>query len=89
MDEPIWQPSQIYSAWEQIYQALLEAIKPLSRQALVFLANRASDGIIRRQAALVLDWRENRHVLPDFGWALGGSKERHRWHKPRLDAGSA
>jgi hypothetical protein len=73
-----WDSSQIYKAWEQIYRALLEAMKPLPRPTLAFFANNAADGIIRSQAAQVLDWRENRHGLPDWGWALCRDKERHR-----------
>jgi hypothetical protein len=52
--------SRIYRAWEQIYHALLEAMKPLPRQTLAFFANRASDGIIRSQAPQVLDIRSHR-----------------------------
>ena len=73
-----WGPNQIYHAWEQIHRALAEAMKPLPRQTLGFLASRASDGIIRAQAAQILDWRDNRHVLPDWGWLVGANKERHR-----------
>jgi hypothetical protein len=74
-----WHSGEIYRAWEQIHHALREAIKPLPRQALVFLANRASDEIIRSQAAEVLDWRDNCRALPwSWGWSLSGNKERHR-----------
>lgn len=59
----MWQPSDLYSAWEQIHHALVQAMKPLSRQTLRFLASRASGGVIRRLAAEVLDWRENRYWL--------------------------
>lgn len=78
MHDRMWEPSQIYGAWEQIHRALLDAIKPLPRQTLVFLATRASDGIIRAHAAQVLDWQDNRHVLPDWGWTVADDKERHR-----------
>jgi hypothetical protein len=73
-----WQPGEIYKGWEAIHHALLDAMKLLPRQTLAFMANRASDAIIRDNAAHVLDWKENRHVLPDWGWWLSGSKERHR-----------
>ena len=77
MDEP-WELGQVYQAWEQIYRALLEAIKPMPRQTLLFLANRASDRIISFQAAQVLDWQDNRHVLPDWGWFTHAREERLR-----------
>jgi len=70
MDD-MWHPGHIYKAWEEINHALLEVMKRFPRQTLEFLVNRASDGIVRAQAAHVLDWLENRHSLPDWGWAYG------------------
>jgi hypothetical protein len=78
MDEGAWHPGHIYRAWEQINRALLEAMKPLPRQTLVFLATRSSEGIIRDKAAHVLAWLDNRDSLPDWGWFIGYDKEGHR-----------
>ena len=89
MDDQMWGPGQIYRAWEQIHRALLEAMKPLPRQTLVFLANRASDRIVRLQAVELLDWRDNRHVLPDFGWRVCRREEHLRWRPERLRVHSA
>ena len=84
MDEP-WELGQIYQAWQQIHRALLEAMKPLPRQTLLFLANRASDGIIRVHAREVIDWQTNRHFLPSWGWWLAArEKERHRCFRGRI-----
>jgi hypothetical protein len=88
MDD-VWELGQIYRAWEQINRALSEAIKPLPRQTLLFLAARASDGIIRAHAAEVLDWRDNRHLLPDWGWAVCDTHERLRWRAEQPGAGGA
>jgi hypothetical protein len=73
-----WQPGDIYKGWQAIHRALLEAMKLLPRQTLAFMASRASDAIIRDNAAHVLDWRENRHLLPDWGWSVGRNRGRHR-----------
>jgi hypothetical protein len=72
-----WHSGEIYRGWEQIHHALLEVMKTLPRGTLRFMADRASDGIIRNTAAYILDWRDHRHVLPDWGWSLV-DKERHR-----------
>jgi hypothetical protein len=73
-----WQSGEIFKGWEAIRSALLEAMKTLPRQTLAFMANRGTDAIIRDNAAQVLDWKDNRHVLPDWGWWLSNNKERHR-----------
>jgi hypothetical protein len=39
MSDQMWEPGQIYWAWAQIHRALLEAMKPLPRQTLAFLAS--------------------------------------------------
>jgi hypothetical protein len=75
VDDMAWQPGEIYEGWEAIHRALLEAMKLLPRQTLAFMASRASDKIIRSSAAYVLDWRDNRESLPDWGWALGRQRE--------------
>jgi hypothetical protein len=78
MDEGAWHLGRIYEAWEQIHRALLEAMKPLPRQTLVFLANRATERMVRVQAAELLDWQDNRDNLPDWGWSVARSEERPR-----------
>jgi hypothetical protein len=78
VDDIGWQPGEIFRGWEAIHRALLDAMKTLPRQALAFMADRGADRIIRDNAAHVLDWKDNRHVLPDFGWSLARSEERHR-----------
>ena len=75
MEDPMWGPGHIYRAWDEINRAVLAAIKPLPRPTLLFLANRASDRIVRAHAARVLDWQENRHNLPDWGWGVARSGE--------------
>jgi hypothetical protein len=82
----MWGSNQIYQAWEQIHRALAEAMKPLPRQTLAFLIDRASDGIIRAHAAEVLDWQENRHCLPDWGWRVCRIQESLRRRTEQLDA---
>jgi hypothetical protein len=81
-----WHPGEIYKAWEKIHRGLYEAMRELPRESLQFLAFRASDPIIRHKAAELLDWRKNRHVLPDWGWFVGDSKERHRGGREQVGA---
>jgi hypothetical protein len=69
------QPGEIFEGWETVHRALLEAMKLLPRRTLAFMADRASDQIIRNSAIYVLDWQDNRERLPDWGWTLGRSKE--------------
>jgi hypothetical protein len=86
MDEGAWHSGHIYEAWTQINRAVLEVMKRLPRQTLAFMAHRASDAIIRDGARHILDWRENRHVLPDWGWSVGEDKERPRSSMGRMFA---
>jgi hypothetical protein len=69
------QPGEIFKGWEAIHRALLEAMKVLPRRTLSFMADRASDRIIRSNATYLLDWLDNRHRLPDWGWAFIRVKE--------------
>ena len=55
MDDETWHLGKIFEAWDQIHRALYEAMSPLPPQTLAFLAERASDRIIRDKAAGVLD----------------------------------
>jgi hypothetical protein len=55
VDDETWHPGQIYEAWGEIHRALHEAMTPLPPHTLAFLAERASDRIIRDKAAEVLD----------------------------------
>jgi hypothetical protein len=55
VDDMAWHPGQIYEAWGEIHRALHEAMTPLPPEMLAFLAERASDRIIRDKAAEVLD----------------------------------
>jgi hypothetical protein len=73
-----WHPGEIYGAWEKIHHALSEVMKQLSSETLQFLAFRAIDPIIRQRAAEVLDWRNNRGTLPDWGWFTRLDVERLR-----------
>jgi hypothetical protein len=73
-----WHPGELYRAWEKIHQSLYEAMKELPRESLQFLAFRAADPIIQRKAAEVLDWLQNREVLPDWGWFTHAREERLR-----------
>jgi hypothetical protein len=75
-----WHPGEIHKAWDEINQSLCEVMKQLPRETLQFLAFRATDSIIRHKAAEVLDWLENRGVLPEWGWFLSTSGERLRCH---------
>ena len=75
MDDIGWEPGEVFKGWEAIHRALLEAMKVLPRRTLAFMADRASDRIIRSNAAYLLDWRDNRESLPDWGWALIRAKE--------------
>jgi hypothetical protein len=75
VDDIGWQPGEIFRGWEAIHRALLEAMKPLPRRTLAFMADRASDRIIRSNAAYLLDWLDNRESLPDWGWAFIRTKE--------------
>lgn len=79
MDDIGWLSGEIFEGWEAIHRALLEAMKVLPRRTLAFMANRASDQIIRNSAIYVLDWLDNREVLPDWGWFHRPSAERLRW----------
>jgi hypothetical protein len=73
-----WHPGEIYKAWEKIHWSLSDAMKELPRESLQFLAFRAADPIIRNKAAELLDWLDNREVLPDWGWFHRPSAERLR-----------
>jgi hypothetical protein len=84
-----WGPNQIYRAWEQIRRAVVEAMKPLPRQTLVFLARRASDGIVRATAAELIDWQDHRHLLPDFGWSVAHNREHPRCSRRAVGIASA
>ena len=75
MDDIGWEPGEIFEGWEAIHRALLDAMKLLPRQTLAFMADRASDRIIRSNAAYLLDWQDNRESLPDWGWAFIRTKE--------------
>lgn len=61
MEERSWQPGMIFEAWDVIHRALEGAITPLPPQTLAFLAERASDQIIRNKAAQALDSIEGAH----------------------------
>jgi hypothetical protein len=73
-----WHPGEIYTAWEKIQQSLYETMRELPRESLQFLAFGAADPIIRHTAAGVLDWLNNREVLPDWGWFAPVGMERLR-----------
>jgi hypothetical protein len=73
-----WHPGEIYKAWDEINHNLCEVMKRLPRETLQFLAFRATDSIIRHKAAEVLDWRDNRDTLPDWGWFRQARAERLR-----------
>jgi hypothetical protein len=75
MDDAGWEPGEIFKGWEAIHRALLEAMRVLPPRTLAFMAGRASDGIIRRNAVYLLDWLDNRESLPDWGWAFIRAKE--------------
>ena len=75
MDDIGWQPGEIFKGWEAIHRALLDAMKVLPRRTLIFMADRASDRIIRSNARYLLDWLDNREGLPDWGWAFIRSQE--------------
>jgi hypothetical protein len=81
-----WHPGKIYEAWKEFHRALLEAMKPLPRPTLAFLASRANDQIIRSNAADILDWLDNRMNLPDWGWALGRQREGLRCAQGALES---
>ena len=89
MDDQIWEPGQINRAWEHIHRSLLEAMKTLPRQTLIFFADRAFDSIIRANAREVLDWQQNRRWLPDWGWRVCRNEERLRARTERFRVGSA
>lgn len=73
-----WHPGEIYTAWEKIHRSLYETMKQLPRESLQFLAFRAADPIIQHTAAEVLDWLNNREILPDWGWFGQTGAERLR-----------
>ena len=73
-----WHPGRDLRAWEKINHSLCEVMKRLPRETLQFLAFRATDSIIRQKAAEVLDWLDNRDVLPDWGWFTRLDVERLR-----------
>jgi len=73
-----WHPGDIYRAWDEINHSLCAVMKQLPRETLQFLAFRATDPIIRQKAAEVLDWLNNRDVLPDWGWFARPNAERLR-----------
>ena len=70
-----WNPSDVYRAWDEINHGLVAVMKQLPAETLQFLAFRASDPIIRQKAAEVLDWLNNRDVLPDWGWFAAHDEE--------------
>jgi hypothetical protein len=73
-----WHPGEIYEAWEKIHRGLYEAMRELPRESLQFLAFRAAGPIIRYKAEQVLDWLNNRELLPDWGWFAQLGTERLR-----------
>jgi len=73
-----WHPGEIYRAWAKIHHGLYGAMKELPVESLRFLSLRASDAIIRNAASDVLDWRNNRERLPDWGWFTPNREERLR-----------
>lgn len=75
-----WHPGKIYEAWEKINHSLCEVMKQLHPETLQFLAFRATDSIVRDKAAEVLDFLENRDVLPEWGWFLPYGGEHLRCH---------
>lgn len=80
MDERSWHSGRIFEAWEQIHSALNEAMEALPLETLAFLAERASDRIIRDAAA---------DALNEDMDAVNAEKLRRLFHKEADEMGNA